>query len=81
MADLMNKLYGPLPVKYCIYFYIMSVILFLSFLFLLGNLLLKMFRRKMDDTNMLLQLNVLISMFIAYFTNRLLYSMCAGSLH
>ena len=81
MADLMNKLYGPLPVKYCIYFYIMSVILFLSLLFLLGNLLLKMFRRKMDDTNMLLQLNVLISMFIAYFTNRLLYSMCAGSLH
>ena len=81
MADLLNKLYGPLPVKYCIYFYIMSVILFLSFLFLLGNLLLKMFRRKMDDTNMLLQLNVLISMFIAYFTNRLLYSMCAGSLH
>jgi len=77
----MNKLYGPLPVKYCMYFYIMSVILFLSFLFLLGNLLLKMFRRKMDDTNMLLQLNVLISMFIAYFTNRLLYSMCAGSLH
>jgi len=81
MPDLMNKLYGPLPVKYCMYFYIMSVILFLSFLFLLGNLLLKMFRRKMDDTNMLLQLNVLISMFIAYFTNRLLYSMCAGSLH
>ena len=80
MADLINSLYGPLPVKYCMYFYIMSIIMFLSFLFLLGNVLMKLFRGKLDNSSGILQLNLLVSIFIGYFTNRLLYSMCAGSL-
>ena len=80
MTQLLNTLYGPLPVKYCMYFYILSIISFLTFLFLLGNLLLKVFRRKLDGTNMVLQLNLLLSVFIGYFTNRLLYSMCSNSL-
>jgi hypothetical protein len=79
MSDLMNKLYGPLPVKYCLYYYILSIITFLSFLVALGNLLLNLIRRKMDGT-VILQLNLIIITFVGYFTNRLLYSMCAGSL-
>ncbi len=79
MSDLMNMLYGPLPVKYCLYYYIMSVIMFLSFIIVLGNLLFNLIRRKSDGT-MILQLNLIITIFIGYFTNRLLYSMCAGSL-
>jgi hypothetical protein len=75
----MNMLYGPLPVKYCLYYYIMSVIMFLSFIVVLGNLLFNLIRRKSDGT-MILQLNLIITIFIGYFTNRLLYSMCAGSL-
>ena len=80
MLDLMNLLYGPLPVKYCMYFYIMSIIMFLSFLFLLGNILLKLIRRKTDGMKLLLQMNILVSIFIGYFTNRLMYSICVGSL-
>ncbi len=79
MSNLMNMLYGPLPVKYCLYYYIMSVIMFLSFIVVLGNLLFNLIRRKSDGT-MILQLNLIITIFIGYFTNRLLYSMCAGSL-
>jgi hypothetical protein len=79
MSDLMNKLYGPLPVKYCLYYYILSIITFLSFLVALGNLLLNLIRRKIDGT-VILQLNLIIITFVGYFTNRLLYSMCAGSL-
>lgn len=81
MSQLMNTLYGSLSAKYCIYFYIMSIISFLTFVFLLGTLLIKLFSRKMENTNVLLQVNLLISLFIGYFTNRLLYSMCVGSLH
>lgn len=82
MSDLMNSLYGPLSVKYCLYFYILSVILFLTFLVSVGNLLLKLVRQKSSDgSNMLLHVNIVISSFIGYFSNRLLYSMCAGSLH
>ena len=79
MTNLMNTLYGPLPVKYCLYYYILSIITFLSFLVALGNLLLNLIRRKMDGT-VILQLNLIIITFVGYFTNRLLYSMCAGSL-
>jgi len=79
MSDLMNKLYGPLPIKYCLYYYILSIITFLSFLVALGNLLLNLIRRKIDGT-VILQLNLIIITFVGYFTNRLLYSMCAGSL-
>ncbi len=80
MSELMNLLYGPLHVKYCVYFYIMSIIMFLSFLFLLGNILLKLIRRKTDGMKLLLQMNILVSIFIGYFTNRLMYSICVGSL-
>jgi hypothetical protein len=79
MTNLMNTLYGPLPVKYCLYYYILSIITFLSFLVALGNLLLNLIRRKIDGT-VILQLNLIIITFVGYFTNRLLYSMCAGSL-
>ena len=79
MSDLMNLLYGPLSVKYCLYYYIMAIILFLSFVVVLGNLFFNLIRRKSDGT-MLIQLNLLVTIFVGYFTNRLLYSMCAGSL-
>ncbi len=79
MSDLMNMLYGPLPVKYCLYYYIMAIIMFLSFVVVLGNLFFNLIRRKSDGT-MLIQLNLLVTIFVGYFTNRLLYSMCAGSL-
>ena len=79
MSDLMNTLYGPLPIKYCLYYYIMSIIMFLSFVVVLGNLLFNLIRRKSDGT-MLIQLNLMVTIFVGYFTNRLLYSMCAGSL-
>ena len=82
MSNLMDSLYGPLSVKYCFYFYILSVIMFVTFLFVLGNILFKLVRQKTSDaSNMLLQFNLLITVFIGYFSNRLMYSMCAGSLH
>jgi hypothetical protein len=80
MSDLMNSLYGPLPVKYCMYFYILSIISFLTFLFFLGMLVLKVLRKKTDRLDMLFQLNLLVSIFIGYFTNRLMYSICSNSL-
>ena len=80
MDNIQQTFFSPLGKQYCMYFYIMSIIMFLSFLFLLGNVLMKLFRGKLDNSSGILQLNLLVSIFIGYFTNRLLYSMCAGSL-
>jgi hypothetical protein len=73
----MNTLYGPLPQKYCLYFYVMSVILFLSFLLLLGKFLWNMFKKK--ELSNIFHANLMITTLIGYFTNRLLYTMCVNS--
>lgn len=82
MADLYNSLLGPLNQSACFYFLIITtfflVILILMFtsmiIFLIQNF------RKIKGVNIINGLLVLFNIFIAYFVNRLLYTMCSKSL-
>ncbi len=82
----MNKLFGPLPKEYCSYFYIISVFFYvlliifiiLSLVYLINNY------GKIKEIKFVLliySLQLFISLFLSYFVNRLLYSMCINSLH
>ena len=68
----------PLSGEYCDYFYYLSVINLLLVLYIiLSALYVFLFDKKKDGLfNIVL---VSLPTFLAYFTNRLLYSMCVGS--
>ncbi len=75
-----NDLFSPLDKKYCIYFYFLSVFAFvlmifsiISIIFLLGDFQ----KHKFVIMN---SISSAIMLGIAYFSNRLLYTMCTSSL-
>ena len=70
--------FSPLGMKFCDYFYWLSVINFIFLLYIVFSLIFAFFFDKKKDG--LFQI-FLISLptFLGYFTNRLLYSMCVGS--
>jgi hypothetical protein len=82
MSDsLENYLFGPLDKKYCLLFYIFSVITFLGFILVVvgvGASLVNGF--KFTLFHVFVTAYALFISFIAYLTQRLLYSMCVGSL-
>jgi hypothetical protein len=74
--------FAPLNKNNCLYFYIVSVIAGISFaITLLGgiyNIITNY--KKMDFLLISAIVQIILSMFLVYFVNRLLYSMCIGSL-
>tara|TARA_B100001093_G_scaffold506572_1_gene565706 strand:+ start:1406 stop:1663 length:258 start_codon:yes stop_codon:yes gene_type:complete len=76
-SEIMKKLFGPLDGQWCLYFYVLAVITFVFLVMSVGNLVMCLFsKKKMNMTSVLATVQLLI----AYFINRLLYSMCASSL-
>tara|TARA_B100000073_G_scaffold347158_1_gene360580 strand:- start:316 stop:573 length:258 start_codon:yes stop_codon:yes gene_type:complete len=76
-SEIMKKLFGPLDGQWCLYFYVLAVISFVFLVMSVGNLVMCLFsKKKMNMTSVLATIQLLI----AYFINRLLYSMCASSL-
>ena len=77
-----KDLFTPLDKKYCNYFYYLSVISYFVVIFLvLSFVLMVVFHFKKVDLNISLNfISIIISTFLSYFVNRLLYSMCVGSL-
>ena len=68
----------PLTGEYCDYFYYLSVINLLLVLYIiLAALYVFLFDKKKDGIFHIIL--VALPTFLAYFTNRLLYSMCVGS--
>jgi small basic protein len=81
MDDMMNTLFGPLDRKYCDYFYILSIIGFvLLAVLLLSSLLVGISKRKGMDFYMQ-TISIALGYAIFYFQNRLLHSMCAGTMN
>jgi hypothetical protein len=82
MNNLFLKYFSPLDKNACVYFLIISVIFFMLLLFaILGEIIyvyknLKSLNLRTFTTGLLLIFNI----FIVYFVNRLLYSMCSNSL-
>lgn len=82
----MNKLFGPLSREYCFYFYILSIFFYVVLVtFIISSMfyLMKNYN-KIKEIKFILFIyfiQLTISLFLSYFVNRLLYSMCVNSLH
>jgi hypothetical protein len=82
MANLQNMIFGPLSSDSCIYFFFLTAVFFflLVITFISGILMVirkpNLFTFKVGVHGLLLFFNV----FLAYFVNRLLYTMCNKSL-
>ena len=75
MSDRLNYLFGPLSPEYCIWFYIIMVIIFIKLLLFFVKMFYDaMFTKKFDPVYALMGA---LTLFAFYFQNRLLYSMCA----
>lgn len=82
MSGLMTSIYGPLDKSACVYFLIISVIFFISLILLLGTELIYIVKNfgKLNFRTISSGIIILFNVFIAYFVNRLLYTMCTKSL-
>ena len=78
MSSIVDYLFGPLPVEYCLYFYFLSIFGFvLLVLFIVPALFYGLTKRKGLDY----YLNIIglsLGYLIFYFQNRLLHSMCVA---
>ncbi len=82
MTELMSMFIGPLNKNACVYFLILTIIFFIGlilvsvneFYFIITNL--NRLNLKMISYGFI----VIFNIFIAYFVNRLLYTMCSKSL-
>lgn len=86
MNNTLDYLFGPLPKEYCYYFYVMSIffyVLLILFILLSLGYLLKNYNNLKNIKFVLLiyVVQVIVSLFLSYFVNRLLYSMCTSSLN
>lgn len=78
--SLENYFFGPLDKKYCLLFYIFTVIMFVIFVIGLLGLVFNLFKgKKMSNTELFLMVYSLVATFVGYLTYRLLYSMCIAS--
>lgn len=82
MTGSFSDFFGPLDKSSCVYFLIISVIFFIGLVILVINEIyyiavnLNKLNFKMISTGVILMFNI----FLAYFVNRLLYTMCTKSL-
>jgi hypothetical protein len=81
MADFMS-FFGPLDKSACVYFLIISILFFISLLLVLGSEVIYVSQNLNRINFKMLSSGIIIlfNLFIAYFVNRLLYTMCNKSL-
>lgn len=77
MNKLLDSLLGPLGPEFCTYFYILMVVS----LVVLAAALIGVVRRLLTDkkADIVTLLVLLVQPLLVYFVNRLLYTMCVGS--
>lgn len=71
-------LFSPLPQKYCLFFYLTMFLGFVIMIISMGMLIFGIFR-KFDAEKLTMGVLAVLTYFIVYFQNRLLYSMCVKS--
>jgi hypothetical protein len=83
MSNFVNTYFGPLGKDWCVYFLILSM--FFLFIFVTGAIsavLLGLKNYKNLDFMMILHSVALLgNSLLAYYVNRLLYTMCLSSIH
>lgn len=71
-------IFGSLGKNYCIYFYIIAVIMFISFLISFGTMIMELVNKKYNKLHH--SVSIVIIYFIMYLESRILYNMCLHSL-
>ena len=82
MSDFMTTYFGPLDKQSCVYFLILTMLFFALLIFtIVGEVifLIKNFK-DLDFRVFTSGVLLLFNSFLAYFVNRLLYTMCSKSL-
>lgn len=82
MAELLNSITGPLDKRACLYFFVTTMFFFviLVITFLAEMFVLVRDFKSLTRTNIIAGIFMLFNIFMAYFINRLLYTMCNKSL-
>ena len=82
MSDFMTTYFGPLDKQSCIYFLFLSMLFFAVLVFTIIAELIFVFKNFKDLNFRVFTSGILLlfNSFIAYFVNRLLYTMCSKSL-
>ena len=78
----MNNYFGPLPREYCVYFYFLSIIFGIIFVFSAISIayFMIMHFKKVNAMFISNSFLVLTNTFLAYIANRLLHTMCVKSI-
>lgn len=81
MTDIMETLFGPLDRKFCDYFWLLSVLGFVLLAVLLVSSLLVGISKNKGSDFYFQTISIALGYAIFYFQNRLLHSMCTGSMN
>ena len=79
MDSAMQTLFGPLPEKYCVYFYILAIIGFISFVVVILGTLVSGISQRLDMMHYISGLAIALVYGLFYFQSRLLHTMCVGT--
>ena len=82
MNNFMNSYFGPLGQEYCVYFYALSIIFGVTFVFSAISIasFIVMHHKKVDVMFIVNSALVLFNSFLAYLANRLLHTMCVKTI-
>ncbi len=82
MSDFMTTFFGPLDKQSCVYFLFLTMIFFAILIFTIIAEIVAIIKKwkQLDFTLISSGILLLFNSFIAYFVNRLLYTMCNKSL-
>lgn len=76
----LDTLFGPLSKQYCVYFYFLSIFGFILLaIFIVSSIMVGLSKRKGLDYYMQV-VGIALGYAIFYFQNRLLHSMCVGTM-
>jgi len=76
----LDSVVGPIGQKYCVYFYILSVLAILFFVVVLGTIMWSAVTKKMKVSYVLIAVLYSGQFLLIYLQNRLLYNMCIQSI-
>ena len=82
MSDFIKTISGPLDKKSCVYFFALTMLFFVILVFAFVAEMFILFRdfKHLTRMNIISGVLMLFNIFIAYFVNRLLYTMCNKTL-
>ncbi len=82
MSDFMSSYFGPLDKQSCLYFLLLSMLFFALLIFTIIGEILYVIQNYKELNFRVFTSGVLLlfNSFLAYFVNRLLYTMCSKSL-